>query len=702
MKLPSPLLLLLLAMLICPPTLSAGESSHPNVLFINIDDMNDWTEMMGRNPQIQTPQMHRLANMGTYFTNAHCQYPRCVQSRSSYITGLYPETFFAKNVEGAADGHEIKDSQGVVEQAELLGTQVIDEYFRSRGYKTYMVGKIYHGQAHANVDVDGGYGGGSAGKPANAVDFPGEGTGTDWGIYEAGEATDAEMGDYQNASWVIDQLENHPADGQPFFMAIGFKLPHVPWYIPQNWADLYPADETLWLEPFNPELWEVDEETGRFGPSPLNTMPSAAASKLLQGYPNILDPDDEQYVGLQGWRDITQVYAGSISFVDDQIGRILDGLANSPHASNTVIVLFSDHGYHLGNKNSFTKHNLWDRANRVPLFFAGPGVPAGQTLDRTVELVDVYPTLLALTGLPPNPANEGDNLVPLMQNPGIEWNEPALIFHGSNADQAVVKENWRYITYDPTDPDDAELYDVAADPYESNNLAQQPAYQDKIDEMRTFLMPRPFLEVRLVTVGEGTITRNPPGPYYEKGAEVEVSAVPAQGWQFDQWGRHASGSEPTTTVTVHPWNRTVKATFSLGTASYETWDAFTPAEHADASISGKLEDPDNDRYRNIFEYLFRTNPKEPDQPQVPRSLLNPEGQFQFRVRSDDPNLIFRPELSLDLQTWHYNGDGSGQDWLEIVNQIWHPEDNSRTYLVEPLTDGEPASFFRLHVNVTVP
>jgi len=525
-----------------------SESSGPlNILFVNIDDMNDWTELTSLNPQIQTPQMERLADMGTYFTNAHANYPRCVQSRSSYMSGLYPETFIGRGVEGAADGYDIKGGQGVVEQAESLGTQVMENYFKDHGYKTYMIGKIYHGSAHDGIDVDGGYVGGSAGRPAESPKFEGKGTGTDWGVYAEGEASDADMGDYQNTSWVIEQLQNHPADGEPFFMALGFRLPHVPWYIPQKWADLYPADEALWKEPYFPD--DFDD------------IPSEGAGKVLNGYPDIVNTGSEYYVGEAGWREITQAYAGSISFIDDQIGRLLDGLANSPHANNTVIVVFSDHGYHLGNKNIFTKHNLWDRSNRVPLFFAGPGVPAGQMLDQTVELVDVYPTLLALAGLPPNPANEGDNLLPLMQDPALEWNHPAHLFHGDNDDQAVVLGDWRYIRYDFSDRRQQELYKVSDDPYEMTNLAFDPAHEAKRAELEALTVPRPWMNLKFEITGQGSVSRNPPGPTYEEGVVVTLTAQPAPGWRFDRWGQHASGTEPQTTVEMKPWHRTVEAYF---------------------------------------------------------------------------------------------------------------------------------------------
>ncbi len=525
------------------------EPSEPvNILFVNIDDMNDWTQMIDRNPQIQTPQMERLADMGTYFTNAHTNYPRCVQSRSSYMSGFYPETFIGRGVEGAANGHEIKKPQEVSDQAELLGTPLLDTYFQNHGYKTYMIGKIFHSKgSHTGVDEWGGYGGGSAGQPAESPKFEGKGTGTDWGVYAEGEASDADMGDYQNTSWVIDQLNNHPADGEPFFMAIGFRLPHVPWYIPQKWADLYPTDEALWKEPYFPD--DFDD------------IPSGGQGKVLNGFPDIVDPDSEYYVGEDGWREITQTYAGSISFIDDQIGRLLDGLADSPHADNTVIVVFSDHGYHLGNKNIFTKHNLWDRSNRVPLFFAGPGVPAGQMLDQTVELVDVYPTLVALAGLPPNPANEGDNLAPLMQDPSMEWNNPAHVFHTSQADQAVVLGDWRYIRYDTADDSQQELYNVADDPYEVTNLAFDPAHEAKRAELEALTVPRPWMNLTVDITGEGTVVQDPPGPTYEKGDVVTLTAQPAPGWRFDRWDNHASGTDTETTVKMKPWHKTVEAYF---------------------------------------------------------------------------------------------------------------------------------------------
>ncbi len=529
--------------------IAGGPPPEPvNVLFINIDDMNDWTQMMERNPQIQTPQMERLAEMGTYFTNAHCQYPRCVQSRSSYMTGLYPETFIGRGVEGAVNGYDLNRPADIADQAEVLGTLPFDKFFKEQGYKTYMVGKIYHSNKQpAWIDEWGGYGRGSAGTPAAGRKFTGKGTGTDWGIYPEGEKGDADMGDYENASWIINNLNNHPADGQPFYMAIGFGLPHVPWYIPQKWADLYPADETLWLEPYDPN--DFDD------------IPSEGAGKVLNGYPDFHDETSEYYVGLEGWREVTQAYAGSISFVDDQIGRILDALENSPHAENTVVVVFSDHGYHLGNKNIITKHNLWDRSNRVPLFFAGPGVPAGQMIDATVELVDVYPTLLSLTHFPADPVNDGDNLVPLMQNPSMNWEEPALIFHTSSDDQAVVKGDWRYIRYDLRDASQQELYDVAADPYEATNLAFDPAQESKRAELESLMMPRPWMNLTINITGEGTVTQDPPGPTYEEMTTVTLTAEPGPGWRFDRWEGNASGTSASTTVEMKPWHKTVDAIF---------------------------------------------------------------------------------------------------------------------------------------------
>ncbi len=389
-------------------------AEKPNILFIAIDDQNDWIGCLGGHPQIQTPHIDRLAARGTVFLNAHCQSPLCNSSRTSLMTGLRPST---TGVYGLAPWFrslpEFKDHVS------------LPQYLRKHGYRTYSTGKIYHGGygRGANDDEFDVLGPASAvgARPKNKlVETPAKHPLVDWGVFPH---RDEDKGDWKVASYAVDTLNAKPQE--PFFLSVGFFLPHVPCYATQKWFDLYP-EETLELPPF---LAEDRDDTPRF-------------SWYLHW--KLPEPRQEFLVDANQWRNLVRSYLACTSFVDSQVGRILDALETNGLQDNTIVVLWSDHGWHLGEKWITGKNSLWDRSTRVPLIFAGPGVVAGQRCEQPAELLDMYPTLLDLCGLPAYDALEGLSLKPQLRNAAAERERPAITTHNHD-NHGVRSEDWRYI-----------------------------------------------------------------------------------------------------------------------------------------------------------------------------------------------------------------------------------------------------------------
>ena len=282
----------------------------------------------------------------------------------------------------------------------------------------------------------------------------------DWGAFPE---RDEEQADWKIASAAIAQLQSAPKE-KPFLIAAGFRLPHVPCFASQKWFDLYPAD-TLRLPPVK----ENDrDDTPAFSWFLHWKLPEPRLSLLKQ--------QDE-------WRPLVRAYLASISFVDSQVGRVLDALRESGRESNTVVVLWSDHGWHLGEKGITGKNSLWERSTRVPLIFAGPGVVRGVKCTRPVELLDIYPTLAELCGLPKPAAVEGHSLMPQLKNSNAAREWPAITTH-NQGNHAVRSERWRYIHY--ADGSE-ELYDLQNDPNEWTNLAGDKKSASVISEHRRWL-----------------------------------------------------------------------------------------------------------------------------------------------------------------------------------------------------------------------
>ena len=417
-----------------PALEESAVAAPPNVLFISIDDLNDWLAVMDGHPDVKTPHIDRLASRGTLFADTHCQFPLCGPSRASIMTGLLPSSM------GITDHLNDEKVQAL---AEKHGTPLLHETFADAGYKTMAVGKLFHRHVpEGTVDMSGGrepFGP----KPKPGYNWVSDKT-TDW---QAWPATDEETADYRTAQWAIDRLgEKHD---KPFLLMAGFLRPHVPWFAPPEWFEMQKSADAVALPPYEPNDWDDVPEYAR----------------TVAWEPQF--PTTDWAIKEDQWGNIVQAYLACISFVDHQVGTVLDALEASPYADNTIIILWSDHGYHLGEKGIFKKVTLWDRSTKVPMIIAGPGLPEGQVTHRVTQLLDVYPTLLDLAGLPANPVNEGHSLRPLIEDPQAAWNHPAIT-NLRAANHSVVTAAYRYIRY--ADGSE-ELYDRVQDPDELTNVA---------------------------------------------------------------------------------------------------------------------------------------------------------------------------------------------------------------------------------------
>ena len=431
--------LLILFSLVCP--LKAAD--QPNILMIAIDDQNDWVGCLGGHPQARTPHIDALAKRGTVFTNAHCQSPLCNPSRTSVMTGLRPST---TGVYGLAPWFR--------SLPEFAKTETLPQYFVRHGnYRTAMTGKIYHGRNGRSIKRPhiewNEVGPGASGKPfpsEKLVKTPQPHRLVDWGLFPH---KDEDKGDYQVASWAVERLQEYAQSGQenPLFLATGFFLPHVPCYATEKWMNLHPLEQ-LQL----PAIRINDrEDTPRFSWNLHWRLPEPRLQFL---------EDTNQ------WHNLTRSYLACTTFIDAQVERLLKTLRTSGLEKNTIVILWSDHGYHIGEKEITGKNTLWDDGTRVPLIFAGPGIKSGQVCRQPAELLDIYPTLVDLLDFPSNDTLEGHSLVPQLQNAEAPRKWPAITTHNHD-NHAIRTENWRYIRY--ADGSE-ELYDMAKDPNEWSNL----------------------------------------------------------------------------------------------------------------------------------------------------------------------------------------------------------------------------------------
>ena len=430
-----------------------GESAvdRPNVLFIAIDDLNDWVTHLGGHPQARTPNIDALADRGVSFTNAHCSAPSCNPSRASMLTGVRPST------------SGVYDNRQPLREA-MPDAVTLPQAFRQAGYRVTGRGKIFHGRYPDDASWDEYIPKGGEPRPAPG-DFPLNGipnTGNfDWGPLDVSED---EMDDAKVAQWCVEQIE--AGSNRPFFLACGFFRPHLRWYAPRKYFDMFPVDEIILPNVNENDLDDIPEQGRKFSGG----------------------QDHEAVTSTDNWQRAVQGYLACGAFVDAQVGKVLDALYASPYADNTIVVLWSDHGWHLGEKLHWRKFALWEEATHSPLIFSVPGMtPTGQRCARTVTALSVYPTLSELCGLqPPEGQLEGVSLRPLLEDPAAEWGRPAVTTW-LRGNHAVRSEGWRYIRYSDGGE---ELYDEVNDPLEWTNLAGEARFDDVKRDLARWLPER--------------------------------------------------------------------------------------------------------------------------------------------------------------------------------------------------------------------
>lgn len=455
---------------------AAAERDRPNIVMIAIDDMNDWIGALG-GPAI-TPHIDRLAAEGVLFNNAHCVVPACNPSRVAIMTGLRPET--TGQYENAGNFRDRPRSAEALTLPQLL---------QRHGYTTAAAGKVFHhsrGKAAEPRPLSDplswteqhpgniGTGGGGAYLDANGMARWLRGNRrnikNDYGLRSPLFGTTPEniaaTGDWETATYGADFIARDHA--QPYFLALGIFRPHAPLIAPQAFFDLYPFDEIVL-----PETPADD----------MDDIPAIAQENWST--PLFLAMKEEQM-----WRQGVQAYLAAMSYADACVGRILEAIEASPDRDNTIVVLWTDHGWQLGHKNRWEKFSLWRQATRTPLMIRASGIAPGES-DRAVSLLDLFPTLSELTGVDAPAGLEGTSLVPLLQDPSAPRDEPAIVTY-LPTNHAVFHEDWNYIRYSDGSE---ELYHRGTDPSEFTNLINQPTARAVADRLARWLPDTPAADV---------------------------------------------------------------------------------------------------------------------------------------------------------------------------------------------------------------
>ncbi|HEX6845341.1 MAG TPA: sulfatase [Chitinophagaceae bacterium] len=426
--------------------LAAQPQKKYNVLFVAVDDLNDWVGPLNGYKGVKTPNIDKLASEGLNFTKAYCPAPVCNPSRAALLTGIRPST------------------SGVYQNWQpwrlaLPDAVTLPQYFMQNNYEVVGIGKIFHDAYNDSASWHKYY---PQQRQVTPEKQPLNGFGNfDWGPLQV---KDEDMADYKHVQWGIDFLnEKHD---RPFFLAVGIKRPHLSWWVPQKYFDMYPLSGIELPKVIANDLGDVPP----IGVTMAKRIPNAqqnAAIRNMEDHKFIVENDK--------WKQAIQGYLASITFADAMFGRLLDALDRSAYKKNTIIVLFGDHGWHLGEKEHWRKFALWEEATRVPFIMVVPGMTRPNAeCGKTVNLMDIYPTLLTLCKLPPKEGLEGVDIQPLLLNPTIQWEHPSITTYGFG-NHAVRTERWRYIQYsDKTE----ELYDHDSDPYEWKNLAADPKFAD--------------------------------------------------------------------------------------------------------------------------------------------------------------------------------------------------------------------------------
>lgn len=444
----------------------AQESDPPNFLLILIDDLNDYVGALGGHPNASTPHIDRLATQGVLFTNAHCNSPVCNPSRTSLFTGLRPAT----------TGITSNRFGWFREVAGFETVTTLPLAMEKQGYATFGFGKTIHAKKttqpgsrwtnsleYSEFQHWNSYNYGPILKIRDHLNFKMGDHLTDWGVLPKSEQYPLASHDVTIADRTINVLQDQ--HDSPFLVACGFYRPHTPLYAQKKWFDLHPrADITLPDAPANDR-----DDLVYFGKRGHRRTEAEIEAPGLWNH---------------GWitkhgkaKDIQQAYLASTSSMDAEAGRVLDALGKSAFHHNTYIILCSDHGWNLGEKEHWGKAALWEQTTRVPFIVAGPGIPKGKICNHPVELLSVYPTVADLAGIPAPHHLEGHSLRPLLNNPTAPWPHAALTTFCDH--HALRTERHRYIRYSDGSE---ELYDHHTDPDEFENLAVSRANEDEVKE----------------------------------------------------------------------------------------------------------------------------------------------------------------------------------------------------------------------------
>lgn len=455
--------------------LSAAEPDKPlNVLFVMADDLNTRIGCYG-DPLVKTPNIDRLEARGTRFDRAYCQFPLCGPSRNSMLTGLYP------------------DSTGILANAQIFRQTIpnctsLPQAFRSAGYFAGRVGKLYHYNVPNSIGTNGHDDPASWELEANPAGCdrlleegdiftmePGSFGGVvSWlaSMREDPLHTDSLLAD--DASWILERMtkaKHGQSSQRPFFLAVGFYRPHTPYVAPEKYFNDYKLDEMPYVS-----LEQVRQEQA--------DVPKPALGSFRPFQNRMTE---------QHHREAIQAYYASISFMDAQVGRLLDALDQSGLADRTIIVFTSDHGYHLGDHGLWQKQSLFEQSARVPLLIAAPGMPQGQVVHEPVGLVDLYPTLVSLCSVSTTEKAQGQDLTPMLRDASATGRGYALTQVvrpvGPKAKQpptlgySIRTSRYRYTEWNEGQAG-AELYDYENDPEEKRNLAASPEQATTVARLR--------------------------------------------------------------------------------------------------------------------------------------------------------------------------------------------------------------------------
>lgn len=446
------------------------DNNRPNVLFIIVDDMNDWVGVFGGNPQAKTPNIDHFAKKSIVFRSAYCSAPLCNPSRTSILTGYLPSTT------GVYDNNTyFRERKGF----EI--TVTLPQYFKQNGYNTVGAGKLFHNQRGPNIEPRkmsdpgsfemervGNIGVASPPKEKQYqhgldLDRPGVSPhylySFDWaGVDQPTEETD----DWKSADYCAQFLQQEHE--KPFFMACGIFRPHLIWYAPQKYFDMYPIEEII-----VPKILETD-------------LDDVGATGQLWAAPEM----HKEIVRKGKWKEAVRAYMACLSYADDCVGHLLNALENSDYNDNTIVIIMGDHGWHLGEKLHWEKNTLWEEAAKAPLIIYDPIHGSKGFCKRIVSFIDIYPTLVDLCSLPKKADIEGVSLKRLLVNPDASWNRSALTTRGKG-NHSLRNENYSYIHYNDGFE---ELYDHRIDPMEWKNLAKESEMGKTIEAFRKELFSR--------------------------------------------------------------------------------------------------------------------------------------------------------------------------------------------------------------------